>query len=300
MKTQKHNFWDSETCMFYFQLCIFQINIIMTETLHWDEIFTSWLLTPATAGRSKSTAWFCLILADSLLHSIAQRIEHVAMCTKSIKLHRLFCWIQDCVCRPAMDALHLPLYQFHQTPPAAFVGFRTVYSQAMVLCICHCTKSIKLHRLFCWIQECVCRPAMDALHLLLYQFHQTPPAAFVGFWTVYSQAMDALHLPLYQIHQTPLAAFVGFRTVYSQAMDALHLLLYQIHQIPPAAFVGFRTVYSQAMVLCICHCTKSIKLHRQLLLDSGLCIAKPWCFAFATVPNPSNSTGTFCWIQDCV
>ena len=89
--------------------------------------------------------------------------------------------------------------------------------------------------------------AMNALHLLLYQFHQTPPAAFVGFRTVYSQAMDALHLLLYQFHQTPPAAFVGFRTVYSQAMDALHLLLYQIHQTPPAAFVGFRTVYSQAM-----------------------------------------------------
>ena len=74
--------------------------------------------------------------------------------------------------------------------------------------------------------------AMDALHLLLYQIHQTPPAAFVGFRTVYSQAMDALHLLLYHIHQTPPAAFVGFRTVYSQAMDALHLPLYQFHQSP--------------------------------------------------------------------
>ena len=64
-----------------------------------------------------------------------------------------------------------------------------------------CTKSIKLHRLL-----------------------------FVGFRTVYSQVIDALHLLLYQIHQTPPAAFVGFRTVYSQAMDALHLLLYQLHQ----------------------------------------------------------------------
>ena len=26
---------------------------------------------------------------DSVLHSIVQRIEHVAMCTKSVKLHRL-------------------------------------------------------------------------------------------------------------------------------------------------------------------------------------------------------------------
>ena len=37
---------------------------------------------------------------------------------------------------------------------------------------------------------------------------------------------------VYQIHQTPPAAFVGFRTVYSQAMDALHLVLYQFHQSP--------------------------------------------------------------------
>ena len=29
-----------------------------------------------------------------------------------------------------------------------------------------------------------------------------------------------------QIHQTPPAASVGFKTVYSQAMDALYLLLY--------------------------------------------------------------------------
>ena len=37
----------------------------------------------------------------------------------------------------------------------------------------------------------------------VYQIHQTPPAAFVGFRTVSSQAMDALHLPLYQFHQSP-------------------------------------------------------------------------------------------------
>ena len=42
-----------------------------------------------TPSPFKSTTWFCLILVDSVLHSIAQRIEHVAMCTKSIKLNRL-------------------------------------------------------------------------------------------------------------------------------------------------------------------------------------------------------------------
>ena len=37
-------------------------------------------------------------------------------------------------------------------------------------------------------------------------------------------------------------------------------------------------------MLYICYCTKSIKLHRLLLLDSGLCIANPWmlCFCYCT------------------
>ena len=38
---------------------------------------------------TKSIKLHRLLLMDSVLHSIAQRIEHVAMCTKSIKLHRL-------------------------------------------------------------------------------------------------------------------------------------------------------------------------------------------------------------------
>ena len=59
---------------------------------------------------------------------------------------------------------------------------------------------------------------------------------------------------VYQIHQTPPAALVGFRTVSSQAMDALHLLLYQFHQSPTIAvpfycmlmgFAGFGMVPSQ-------------------------------------------------------
>ena len=204
---------------------------------------------------------------ESVLHSIAERIEHVS---HVYQFHQTppaaFVGFRT-VYSQAMDALHLLLYQIHQTPPATFDGFRTVYSQAM-----------------------------DALHLPLYQIHQTPPAAFVGFRTVYSQAMDALHLPLYQIHQTPPAAFVGFRTVYSQAMDALHLLLYQIHQTPPAAFVGFRTVYSQAidalhLLLYQIHQTPPAAFvgFRTVLQPSR------GCFAFATVPIPSNSTGCFCW-----
>ena len=52
----------------------------------------------------------------------------------------------------------------------------------------------------------------------------------------------------------PPAAFVGFRTVYtySQAMDALHLLLYQFYQSPTIGvpfycmdFGGFDMVSSQ-------------------------------------------------------
>ena len=78
------------------------------------------------------------------------------------------------MCSPANRAWR-HVYQIHQTPPAAFVRLRTVYSQAV-----------------------------DALHLLLYQIHQTPPAAFVGLRTVYSQAVDALHLLLYQFRQSPM------------------------------------------------------------------------------------------------
>ena len=126
---------------------------------------------------------------------------------------------------------------------------------------------------------------MDALHLLLYQIHQTPPAAFVGFRTVYSQAMDALHLLLYQFHQTPPAAFVGFRTVYSQAMDALHLLLYQFHQTPPGCFCWIQDCV-QLSHGCFAFATvpNPSNSTRLLLLDSGLCTAKPWmlCICYCT------------------
>ena len=56
---------------------------------------------------------------DSVLYSIAQRIEHVATCTKSIKLHWLL-----------------------------FVGFSTPqYIAQRIEHVATCTKSIKLHRL---------------------------------------------------------------------------------------------------------------------------------------------------------
>ena len=65
---------------------------------------------------------------------------------------------------------------------------------------------------------------------------------------------------------------------------------YQIHQTPPAAFVGFSTTLciAKPWMLCICHCTKSIKLHRLLLLDSGLCIAKPWMLCICYCTNSIN------------
>ena len=55
---------------------------------------------------------------DSVLHSIAQRIEHVAMCTKSIKRHRLL----------LLDS-----------------GLCT--AKSWMLCICQCTNSIKVQQL---------------------------------------------------------------------------------------------------------------------------------------------------------
>ena len=76
------------------------------------------------------------------------------------------------------------VYQIYQTPPAAFVGFRTVYSP------------------------------VNRAYSHVYQIHQTPPAAFVGFRTVYSQAMvDALHLLLYQFHQSPTIVVPFYRTL---------------------------------------------------------------------------------------
>ena len=129
-----------------------------------------------------------------------------------------------------------PVYQIIQLHWLLLLDSGLCIAKPWMLCICCCTNSIQLHRAAFVGFRTVYSQAMDALHLLLYQIHQTPLAAFVGFRTVYSQAMDALHLLLYQIHQTPPAAFVGFRTVYSQAMDALHLLLYQFHPTPPCCF----------------------------------------------------------------
>ena len=72
----------------------------------------------------------------------------ICCCTNSIKLHRLLLLDSGLCYSQAMDALHLLLYQIHQTPPAAFVGFRTVYlAKPWMLCICYCTNSIKVQQL---------------------------------------------------------------------------------------------------------------------------------------------------------
>ena len=76
----------------------------------------------------------------------------ICHCTKSIKVHRLLLLDSGlCIAKPWM------------------------------LCICHCTNSIKVYRLLLLDSWTVYSQAMDALHLLLYQFHQSLPAAFVGF-----------------------------------------------------------------------------------------------------------------------
>ena len=107
------------------------------------------------SNNPKSIKIHPLVLLDFGGFSIAQRIEHVSMCTKSIKLHRLLLLDSGlCIAKPWM------------------------------LCICYWTNSIKLHRLLLLDSGLCYSQAMNALHLLLDQFHQTPPAAFVGFRTV--------------------------------------------------------------------------------------------------------------------
>ena len=69
------------------------------------------------------------------------------------------------------------------------------------------------------------------------QFSHEPQKPPKSFWLCMILVDSVLHSynavnracsHVYQIHQTPPAAFVGFRTVCSQAMDALHLLLYYL------------------------------------------------------------------------
>ena len=109
---------------------------------------------------------------------------------------------------------------------------------------------------------------------------------FGGFSTLQCSPANRACNHVYQIHQTPPAAFVGFRTVYSQAMDALHLLLCQIHQTPPAAFDGISTPqYRARWIEHVAMCAKSIKLHRLLWLDAGLCTAKPWMLCICNCTN---------------
>ena len=68
-------------------------------------------LTLTTPSSSGSTPWFCLILVDSVLYmySPANRA-----CSHVYKIYQTFVGFRT-VYSQAMDALHLPLYQFHQS-----------------------------------------------------------------------------------------------------------------------------------------------------------------------------------------
>ena len=85
-----------------------------------------------------------------------------------------------------------------------FDGFSTLcIAKPWMLCIYYCTKSIKLHRLLLLDSGlCIAKPWMLCICYCIKSI-KLSSAAFVGFRTVYSQAMDALHLPLYQFHQSP-------------------------------------------------------------------------------------------------
>ena len=95
-----------------------QYHTIPISDLEWNNHTqrTQWIEHVAMCTKSIKLHW--LLLLDSVLHSIAQWIEHVAMCTKSIKLHRLL--LLDSVLHSIAQRIeHLAV----------------------------CTKSIKLHRL---------------------------------------------------------------------------------------------------------------------------------------------------------
>ena len=102
----------------------------------------------------KSTTWFCLILMDSVLHSIAQRIEHVAMCTKSIKLHRLLLLDPGlCIAKPWMLCIcyctnSMKLHRLLLLDPGLCIA------KPWMLCICYCTNSIKFQQLGYFFTAC--------------------------------------------------------------------------------------------------------------------------------------------------
>ena len=93
-----------------------------------DSVLHSLHVAPRTehvAMCTKSIKCHRLLLLDSVLHSIAQWIEHVAMCTKSIKFHRLLLLDSGlCIAKPWM------------------------------ICICHVTNSIKVQQWGCLFTAC--------------------------------------------------------------------------------------------------------------------------------------------------
>ena len=87
-------------------------------------------------------------MLDSVLHSIAQRIEHVAMCTKSIKLHRLL--LLDSVLHSIAQRIeHVAMciaksIKLHRL---LLLDSGLCIAKPWMLCICYCTNSIKVQQL---------------------------------------------------------------------------------------------------------------------------------------------------------
>ena len=210
---------------------------------------------------------------DSVFHSLAQRIERVAMCTGSIKLHRLL----------LLDSV------FHSIA-------QRIEHVAM------CTKSIKLHRLLLLdsVLHSIAQRIDACSHLLLYQIHQTPPAAFDGFSTPQFSPANRACRHVYQIHQTPRLLLMDsvFHSLAQRiervAMCTKSIKLHRLLLLDSVLHSIAQRIEHVAM------CTKSIKLHRLLLLDSVLHSIAQRIELSPCVPDPSNSTGCFCWIQDCV
>ena len=117
-----------------------------------------------TLPTPKSIKIHHLVLLDfdgSVLHSIAQRIEHVAICTKSIKLHRLLLLDSGlCIAKPWMLCICYctKSIKLHRL---LLLDSGLCIAKPWMLCICHCTKSIKLHRLLLLDSGlCIAKPWM--------------------------------------------------------------------------------------------------------------------------------------------
>ena len=101
-----------------------------------------------TLPTPKCSKIFLLVLPDFdgfSTPSTAQRTEHVAMSTKSIKLHpAAFVGFSTPQYSPANRACS-NVYQIHQTPPGCFCWIQDCgIAKPRMLCICYCTNSTSL------------------------------------------------------------------------------------------------------------------------------------------------------------